>query len=99
MQGQVIVMSPDQLESYVNQLFEKAANRLTLPPPVPTAQNDTDELITRQDAAKILKVKSLVTIDNLSKKGLLKKHRLGGGVVRFKRGEVIAFSQTKNTKR
>ena len=97
-QGQVIVMSPDQLESYINQLFEKAAKRLTQPPPVPTAQNDTDELITRQDAAKILKVKSLVTIDNLSKKGLLKKHRLGG-VVRFKRGEVIAFSQTKNTKR
>ena len=47
-----------------------------------------------QGVAHILKLKSLVSVDNLSKKGLLKKHRLGG-VVRFKRGEVIAFANNQ----
>ena len=71
MQG-LIVMTPEQLEGYVNQLFEKAAQRLTPPPPVPTEKSDKDDLITRQDAAEILKLKSLASIDNLTKKGLLK---------------------------
>jgi excisionase family DNA binding protein len=97
--GQVIVMTPEQLEGYIFQAFEKAATRYAPLPVVPTAKSDTEELITRQEAADILKVKSLVTIDNLTKKGLLKKHRLGG-VVRFKRGEVIAFSnQTKKDRK
>ena len=97
MQNSVIVMTPEQLEGYIFQAFEKAATRYAPPSPVPMVKSDMEELITRQDVANILKLKSLVSVDNLTKKGLLKKHRLGG-VVRFKRGEVVAFSQMKNKK-
>lgn len=67
MQG-VIVMTPKQLEGYIFQAFEKAATRYAPPLPVPTAKSDTEELITRQDDADILKVKS--------QKGFRKKYRL-----------------------
>jgi hypothetical protein len=63
-------------------------------PPVTTEKSDKDDLITRQDAAEILKLKSLASIDNLTKKGLLKKHYLGG-VVRLKKSEVVAFANQK----
>lgn len=79
--GQVIVMTPDQLEGYIFQAFEKAATRYAPPPPVPTAKSDTEELITRQNAADILKVKSL--------KGFRKKYRLGKNkAIQIKQEEV-----------
>ena len=41
----IIVMTPDQLEGYVNQLLEKFTATHKPPPPVPQAKSDTDELI------------------------------------------------------
>ena len=46
-------MTPEQLEGYIFQVFEKAATRYAPPPPVSTTKSDTHELITRQDAADI----------------------------------------------
>ena len=91
MQSHIIVTTPEELKEYIFECIEKANTKNTQSTPLPITKSDNDELITRQDVAHILKLKSLVSVDNLSKKGLLKKHRLGG-VVRFKRGEVIAFS-------
>ena len=94
MQSHIIVTTPEELKEYIFECIEKANIKNTQSTPLPVTKSDNDELITRQDVAHILKLKSLVSVDNLSKKGLLKKHRLGG-VVRFKRGEVIAFANNQ----
>lgn len=94
MNSELIVMSKGDFQTFVEDLLNKAASKFNLPtpPPLTAAEND---LITRNEVRGILKVKSLVTVDNLSRKGLLKKHYLGA-VVRFKKSEVIAFAnQTK----
>ena len=90
----VLISIPETtIKNIVQQAISKAlTEHFSLP--TQQAENEKDELITRQEAAKILKLKSLVSIDNLSRKGLLKKHRLGS-VVRFKRGEVIAFANNQ----
>ena len=91
MQSQVIVTTPEQLKEYIFECIATATAKNTPPPPVPTAKDDTGELLSRQEVRELLKVKSLVTVDNLTRKGHLQKHYLGS-VVRFKRGEVIAFA-------
>jgi hypothetical protein len=89
--SELIVMSKGEFQTFVEDLLNKAASKFNPPPPPPTTKSEGDELITRTETAELLKVRSLVTVDNLSRKGLLKKHYLGT-VVRFKKSEVIAFA-------
>jgi excisionase family DNA binding protein len=95
----IIVLTPEEVEEFMSRLFDSLLKKISNPV-APVQHSDSgDELVTRREAADLLKMRSLVTIDKLSKKGLLKKHRLGT-VVRFKKSEVLAFaqSQSKNKK-
>lgn len=56
--------------------------------------NEDSDLITRQEVKNLLKVKSTATIDNLTNKGVLKKHYIGT-LVRFKKSEVLAIINTE----
>jgi excisionase family DNA binding protein len=94
----IIILTPEEVEEFMSRLFNSLLEKISNPM-VPVQNTDSgDELITRREAADLLKMKSLVTIDKLAKKGLLKKHRLGT-VVRFKKSEVLAFSQSQSKKR
>jgi excisionase family DNA binding protein len=50
-------------------------------------------LLTRKQAAKMLGV-CLTTIDSMSKKGVLKKHKSGGRIVRFRKEELFTAFKT-----
>jgi excisionase family DNA binding protein len=94
-----IVLTPEEVEEFMSRLFDSLLNKISNPMVPVQNTNSEDELVTRREAADLLKMRSLVTIDKLAKNGLLKKHRLGT-VVRFKKSEVLAFaqSQSKNKK-
>lgn len=94
----IIVLTPEEVEEYMFRLFNGLLEKISNPASPVQNPESNDELITRREAADLLKMKSLVTIDKLAKKGLLKKHRLGT-VVRFKKSEVLAFSQSQSKKR
>lgn len=71
--------------------FQQTSNQSTTPP------STLPELLTRREAADLAGV-CLATIDNKVRDGVLKKYRTGG-IVRFKRQEIIeAFSQSSMTK-
>ena len=54
---------------------------------------DGDELLTKQEAAKLLKV-SVSTIENYGRSGMLEKHYIGRSV-RFKRRDVLLIASPK----
>lgn len=95
----IIVLTPEEVEAFMSRLFDSFMEKISNPATPIQYSDPGDELVTRREAADLLKMRSLVTIDKLAKNGLLKKHRLGT-VVRFKKSEVLAFaqSQSKNKK-
>jgi excisionase family DNA binding protein len=94
----IIVLTPEEVEAFMSRLFNSLLEKISCPV-APVQQTESgDELVTRREAADLLKMRSLVTIDKLAKNGLLKKHRLGT-VVRFKKSEVLAFAQSQSKKR
>ena len=54
---------------------------------------DENELLTKQEAAKLLKV-SVSTIENYGRSGMLEKHYIGRSV-RFKRRDVLLIASPK----
>ena len=58
-----------------------------------TSTIDSAILITRKQAATMLGV-CLTTIDSMSKKGILKKHKSGGRIVRFRKDELLTAFKT-----
>jgi hypothetical protein len=76
--------------------FSELKNFLLNPPTPPPTEGR--KLMTRHEVRDLLKLKSLTTVDSLSRKNLLKKHQMGG-VVRFYEDEVLAFAETKTKKR
>ena len=54
---------------------------------------DENELLTKQEAAKLLKV-SVSTIENYGRSGMLEKHYIGRSV-RFKRKDVLLIASPK----
>ena len=66
---------------------------LNTPQMLAPVATDGQQLLTRKEAAEIAGV-CVATLDTKAKEGVLRKYRTGG-VVRFKRQEVIdAFSQS-----
>lgn len=91
MQDIVLISIP---ESTIRTIVEQAVRKVMAESQSsPTAFDDGKQLITRNEAAELAGV-CIATVDNKVKAGVLRKYRTGG-VVRFKRQEVIeAFSQS-----
>lgn len=91
MQDIVLISIPETtIRSIVEQAVRKviAENQI-----LSTSHDDGKQLLTRKEVAELTGV-CMATIDNKVKAGVLKKYRTGG-IVRFKRQEVIdAFSQS-----
>lgn len=76
------------IELLLRKVFEQQDNQ--------TAQNSKEEntiLLTRKQAAKLYGV-CLTTIDSMSRKGILKKHKSGGRIVRFRKDELLTAFKT-----
>ena len=87
----VLTFDSDQL----NKVIQNAVKAVLaeIPPNSPTPAASGPELLNRQEAADLAGV-CVATIDNKVRDGVLRKYRTGG-VVRFKRQEVIeAFSKS-----
>lgn len=91
MQDIVLISIPEStIRNIVEQAVRKVISETQTLPAVP---DDGKQLLTRKEAAALAGV-CLATLDNKVKDGILKKYRTGG-VVRFRRQEVIeAFSQS-----
>lgn len=91
MQEIVLISIPEStIRNIVEQAVRKVISETQTAPAVPA---DGKQLLTRKEAAEVANV-CLATIDNRVKDGTLRKYRTGG-VVRFRRQEVIeAFSQS-----
>lgn len=78
----------------LNKIIQNAVRSVLAETPTPpAASDDGKELLTRKEAAALAGV-CLATLDNKVKDGVLRKYRTGG-VVRFRRSEVVeAFSQS-----
>lgn len=86
----VLTFDSEQL----NKIIQNAVRSVLSETPIThTAPDDGKELLTRKEAAALAGV-CLATLDNKVKDGVLRKYRTGG-VVRFRRSEVVeAFSQS-----
>jgi excisionase family DNA binding protein len=91
MQDIVLISIP---ESTIRNIVEQAVRKVISENQTTTAvPADGKQLLTRKEAAELAGV-CIATLDNKVKDGILKKYRTGG-VVRFRRSEVIeAFSQS-----
>ena len=76
------------IERLLTDLYEKQSKHIAL-----KADDDIVTLLTRKQAAKTLGV-CLTTIDSMSKKGVLRKHKSGGRVVRFRKDELLSAFKT-----
>lgn len=90
MQDIVLISIP---ESTIRNIVEQAVRKAIAECSPPAAASDSKLLITRKEAADLAGV-CLATLDNKVKGGILKKYRTGG-IVRFRKQEVVeAFSQS-----
>lgn len=86
----ILTFDSEQLNKIIQNAVRSVLAETQAPPAVP---DDGKQLLTRKEAAEVANV-CLATIDNRVKDGTLRKYRTGG-VVRFRRQEVIeAFSQS-----
>lgn len=65
--------------------------------PTPSAPNDAEEYLTREETAKLLKC-SLPTLWEWTRKDLLQSYRIGNKV-RYKRSEVMSSPKAINAKK
>lgn len=93
MNDKIVLISSTELQELISNAVCNAISQVPVPAPVP--QVNESDLITREEAKDLLKVKSIATIDNLVKRGTLKKY-YKGTLVRLKRSEVINFINLKN---
>ena len=95
MQDIVLISIP---ETTIRNIVEQAVRKVIAETQsLPVTPDDGRQLLTRKEAADLAGV-CLATLDNKVKAGVLTKYRTGG-VVRFKKSEVIdAFSQSILTK-
>lgn len=91
MQDIVLISIP---ESTIRNIVEQAVRKvISENQTLPAVTDDGKQLLTRKEAAEIAGV-CVATLDNKVKDGVLRKYRTGG-IVRFRRSEVIeAFSQS-----
>lgn len=91
MQEIVLISIP---ESTIRNIVEEAVRKvISENQTLPAVADDGKQLLTRREAAELAGV-CLATLDNKVKEGVLPKYRTGG-IVRFRRSEVIeAFSQS-----
>jgi excisionase family DNA binding protein len=90
MQDIVLISIP---ETTIRSIVEQAVRKVMAETQTAPASSDGQQLLTRKEAAALAGV-CLATIDNKVRDGVLQRYRTGG-IVRFKKQEVIdAFSQT-----
>lgn len=91
MQEIVLISIP---ETTIRNIVEQAVRKVIAETQtLPVLPNDGKQLISRKEAADLAGI-SIASVDNKAKEGILTKYRTGG-VVRFRKDEVIAaFSQT-----
>ena len=87
-------MQADQLRTM---MIEAASIALKYNAPKVTATHETDELLTPEETAKLLKV-SKVTVWDWDKRGILNARRIGNQV-RYLRSEVIAAARPTKEKK
>jgi excisionase family DNA binding protein len=83
-------------ESLLHQIDRLIESRLKSFTPTPSAPNDADIFLTRDETALILKC-STVSVWDWTRKGVLQAYRIGNGV-RYKRNEVMASPKAINAK-
>ncbi len=81
---QVIVISPDQLQSYFDGVVKKVESILK---DSLQQQITSKEWLTAKEVCDLLKI-SHTTLHDWSRKGSLKKHKIGGRI-RFRNEEVL----------
>jgi excisionase family DNA binding protein len=88
----LITCSLDDIEAIIVKNVNKAleAHGLT---PTAIGTNDENQFLTKEEAAKILKV-SVGSLDNWDKSGVLKASRIGS-MVRYKRADIEQALKTK----
>ena len=74
--------TPEQLTGIINEAVKEAVQMLQ----EGTKKQESEILLTRKEASELLKI-SLVTLNDWSKRGLLKSYIIGGRVL-YKRKEV-----------
>lgn len=90
---QVQQIDVSTLLSNIDGLIE---NRLKSFNPIPSAPNDTEEFLTREQVAKLLQV-STVTVWAWCNANILKSYKIGNKV-RFKKSEVLSSPKAMNAK-
>ena len=82
----LILTTPEQLQNYIAIAVRNEFSKFT--PSAPATAAPTDELLTRQQAADVLKV-SLPTLNLLTKSGKVPGHRIPGtNRLRYKASDV-----------
>ncbi|MBK9109980.1 MAG: helix-turn-helix domain-containing protein [Saprospiraceae bacterium] len=82
--AQVIVLTPDQLQSFVDSVAQRVESLIK---DSQKKQITSKEWLTAREVSELLKI-SHTTIHDWSKKGILKKHRIGDRI-RFRHDEVL----------
>ena len=82
---QVIVLTPDQLQTYFDGMVKKVESIIK---DSQKQQITSKEWLTANEVSDLLKI-SLTTLHDWSRKGSLRKHKIGGRL-RFRNDEVLA---------
>ncbi|HRG67296.1 MAG TPA: helix-turn-helix domain-containing protein [Saprospiraceae bacterium] len=90
---EIIILTPKQIQSYFDDLIQKM--ELVLQDSSKT-QAASKEWLTSKEVCDLLKI-SYTTLHDWSKKGLLKKHKLGNRI-RFRHDEILESLQRIETK-
>lgn len=91
---EVIVISPDQIQKYFDEMVKKVEFLIKDSQKKEVASN---EWLTAKEVCTVLKI-SLTTLHDWSSKGLIQKHRIGDRI-RFRHDEIIGSLQRMETKR
>lgn len=95
MNDKIVLVSAIELQDLISNAVYNAISQVTPAAAAPPPSVKESDLITREEAKDLLRVKSIATIDNHVKRGTLKKYYLGS-LVRFKRSDVLNFVNLKN---
>lgn len=83
MQG-IVILTPDQLQSFVDSVAQKVESIIK---DSQKKQITSKEWLTAKEVCEVLKI-SYTTLHDWSKKGILKKHKIGDRI-RFRHNEVL----------
>ncbi|MBX7176109.1 MAG: helix-turn-helix domain-containing protein [Saprospiraceae bacterium] len=81
---QIIVITPDQLQSYFDGMVKKVESCIK---DSQKQQTTSKEWLTGKEVCELLKI-SHTTLHDWSKKGIIKKHKIGNRI-RFRQDEVL----------